>query len=278
MIAIVTGANSGIGKATTLGLLKAGYHVGMVCRNPQKAEAAKKELIAQTGKDSIEIFIADLSKTADIRKVAEEIRNLYDHIDRLVNNAGMLPNSERETSIDGWELTFAINHMSYFTLTQELLPLLKNAPAARVISVASEAHRSGRFDPTNLQLEKGYNTFKAYGNSKLFNIMFARELAIRLEGTGITSYSLHPGVVNTGFAKDSKSFFATLFNLGRALMISPEKGADTSLYLCLEEGIEHLNGRYFVKKKPANSSVKSATNDADCAALWELSEELIKNL
>lgn len=278
MIAIVTGANSGIGKATTLGLLKAGYHVGMVCRNPQKAEAAKKELIAQTGKDSIEIFIADLSKTADIRKVAEEIRNLYDHIDRLVNNAGMLPNSERETSIDGWELTFAINHMSYFTLTQELLPLLKNAPAARVISVASEAHRSGRFDPTNLQLEKGYNTFKAYGNSKLFNIMFARELAIRLEGTGITSYSLHPGVVNTGFAKDSKSFFATLFNLGRALMISPEKGADTSLYLCLEEGIEHLNGRYFVKRKPARPSVKSATNDADCEALWELSEELIKNL
>lgn len=277
-IAIVTGANSGIGKATTYGLLKAGYHVGMVCRNPEKAEAARKELMQQTKSDKIDLFIADLSITAHIRRVAEEIRAKYQQIDRLVNNAGMLPNAKRETSADGWELTFAINHMSYFTLTQELLPLLKTTPNARVINVASEAHRSGKFEADNLQLTDGYSTFKAYGNSKLFNIMFAHELANQLEGSGVTAYSLHPGVVNTAFAKESKSFFATLFNLGRAFMISPEKGAETSLYLCLEQGIESQYGKYFVKKKPAKPSVKAAYNHEDCKALWKVSEKLLSEV
>lgn len=274
-IALVTGANSGIGKATTLGLLKAGYRVGMLCRNPEKAETAKAELIAESGNEQIDLFIADLSSTQEIRRVAEEIRSNYDHIDRLVNNAGMLPNSDREESEDGWELTFAINHMSYFTLTKELFPLLKKAESARVINVASEAHRSGTFDAENIQLTQGYNTFRAYGNSKLFNIMFAKELAKRTNGTNITSYSLHPGVVNTAFAKESKSFFATLFNLGRAFMISPSKGAETSLYLCLQNSIESLNGQYFVKKKPAKPSVKAAYDDKACKKLWEISEELL---
>lgn len=278
MIALVTGANSGIGKATCYGLLKAGYRVGMLCRNPQKAEAAKNELIQKTGNEKVDIFIADLSKTAEIRRAAQQIRATYERLDRLVNNAGMLPNAEREVSVDGWEYTFAINHMSYFTLTQELLPLLKAAKDARVINVASEAHRSGKFEADNLQLTRGYNTFKAYGNSKLFNMMFARELAKRLDSTGITAYSLHPGVVNTGFAKESKSFFATLFNLGRAFMISADKGAETSLHLCLASGIDRLNGRYFVKKKPAKPSVKAATDDEACAALWDASEKLLKEV
>lgn len=272
--AIITGANSGIGKITALKLLKKGYRIGMVCRSKEKGEAALEEIVLLSGRSKAELFICDLSSMQQIRDAAVALRKTFPVLDLMVNNAGMLPDSSRNVTSEGLEVTFATNHLSYFLLTRELLPNLKAAPSARVVNVASEAHRSGIFDAGNLQLEKGYNTFKAYGNSKLFNIMFARQLAVELEGTQVTSYSLHPGVVNTNFASKSNSLFAKLFNLVRFFMISPEKGAETTLFLCTEPGIEHLNGRYFVKSKPAKPTVKDAYDDQKCKELWDLSEKI----
>lgn len=276
--ALITGANSGIGKMTAIDLAKQGYHIIMVCRNQDKAEKARKEIIEETKNEQIDIVLCDLGIMNQIHEVAKKIRDNYSKLDLLVNNAGMLPDSNRKTTEEGLEVTFAVNHLSYFLLTKELLPLLEKADSARIINVASEAHRSGEFKPDNLQLQKGYSTYKAYGNSKLFNIMFTKSLARKVEGTGITAYSLHPGVVDTNFAADSDSLLSKLFNLGRFFMISPEKGAETTLYLCTEPRIEHLSGQYFVKKKPAKPKIKAATDDAACDRLWQKSEELLKSV
>lgn len=272
--AIVTGANSGIGKETALELANNGYQVVMICRNRDKAEGARRDIIDKTGNDRIDILICDLSLMRQIKDTAETIRNTYPQIDRLVNNAGILPDGKRKETDEGLELTFAINHLAYFLLTKELLPILEKTPSSRVISVASDAHRYGAFDPENIQLEHGYRTSKAYGNSKLFNIMFTRQLAKEIKGKEITAYSLHPGVVNTNFAADSDSWFARLFNLGRLLMRSPDKGAETSIFLCLEPGIEHLSGSYFRDKKPIKPHKQARDNDA-CKKLWDISEEMI---
>jgi len=275
--AVVTGANSGIGKITALELAKRNYRVVMVCRNQEKAAAAKQEIAEETGNEYVQIEICDLSLMSNIRRSAKQIRVTNTSIDLLVNNAGLLPQSERQTTSEGFEMTFAVNHLAYFLLTRELLPALKSAESGRVVNVASEAHKSGTFDSENLQLENGYSTVKAYGNSKLFNIMFTRQLHKELDGTNISTFSLHPGVVNTNFAADSDSFFAKLFNLGRFFMLSPEKGASTSVYLCTEPGIEHLSGHYFIKSKPAKPS-GIAMDDAACRQLWEKSKKLISSV
>jgi len=275
--AVVTGANSGIGKITALELAKRNYRVVMVCRNQEKAAAAKQEIAEETGNEYVQIEICDLSLMSNIRRSAKQIRETNTSIDLLVNNAGLLPQSERQTTSEGFEMTFAVNHLAYFLLTRELLPALKSAESGRVVNVASEAHKSGTFDSENLQLENGYSTVKAYGNSKLFNIMFTRQLHKELDGTNLSTFSLHPGVVNTNFAADSDSFFAKLFNLGRFFMLSPEKGASTSVYLCTEPGIEHLSGHYFIKSKPAKPS-GIAMDDAACRQLWEKSKKLISSV
>ena len=271
--AIVTGANSGIGKQTAKELANNGYQIVMICRNKKKADLARQEIIDETGNDRIDILICDLSSMHQIKETAETIRETYSQIDRLVNNAGILPDGDRKETDEGLELTFAVNHMAYFVLTRELMPLLESTPASRIINVASDASRSGSFNPDNLQLQDGYSTLKAYGNSKLFNIMFTRQLAKEVEGKDITTYSLHPGVVNTNFASESNSWFAKFFNLGRFFMRSPEKGAETSVYLCLEEGIEHLSGRYFRDKQPLKP-ISAARSDEDYKRLWEMSEEI----
>lgn len=275
--AIVTGANSGIGKQTAQALAGNGYRVVMICRNREKADLARQEIIDETGNDRIDILICDLSSMQQIKETAATIRETYSQIDRLVNNAGILPDGNRKETDEGLELTFAVNHMAYFLLTRELMPLLESTPGSRVINVASDASRSGTFNPDNLQLQNGYSTMKAYGNSKLFNIMFTRQLAKELKGKDVTTYSLHPGVVNTNFAADSNSWFAKFFNIGRFLMRSPKKGAETSVYLCLEEGIEHLSGSYLRDKKPAKP-VKAARFDEDCRRLWEMSEAIAKSV
>ncbi|CAN5340253.1 SDR family oxidoreductase [soil metagenome] len=274
--AVVTGANSGIGKITTHALLEEGYRVVMICRNPDKAEAARKEITEDTGNDRADILIYDLSEMAQIRETASEIRDKYDRLDRLVNNAGLISDGDRKETPEGIELTFAINHLAYFFLTKELMPPLIDTPQSRIINVASNAHRYGKFDPDNIQLEKRYSASKAYGNSKLFNIMFTHHLNKKLEGHDITTYSLHPGVVNTNFAAESNSWFAKFFNLGRFFMKSPQQGAQTVIYLCIEPGIEKLSGRYFIKSKPAKPSVAAATDDDACRRLWEMSKEMVQ--
>lgn len=271
---IVTGANSGIGKQTARELANSGYRVVMVCRSRDKAENARRQIVDETGNNQVDILICDLSLMHQVKKTADTIRSKYPQIDRLVNNAGILPDGERKVTNEGLELTFAVNHLAYFLLTKELLPVLEKTPSARIVNVASDAHRYGEFTPGNLQLERGYSTSKAYGNSKLFNIMFTTQLAKEIEGEDITTYSLHPGVVNTNFAADSDSWFAKLFNLGRMFMRSPDKGAETSVYLCLEPGIEHLSGRYFKDKSPKKPR-KQATNASDCKNLWHISDQIL---
>lgn len=277
-VTIITGANSGIGKLTARELLKLGYRVVMICRNPEKAERARQEIVQYTGNDQTEILICDLSEMDQIRDTAAIIKRKYNRLDRLVNNAGILPDDERKENSDGIEITFAVNHLAYFLLTNELMPLLEKTPKSRVINVASEANRYGEFDPDDLQLERNYSARKAYGNSKLFNIMFTHQLNEELKDKEITTYCLHPGVVNTKIASKSDSLFATLFNLGRLFMISPEKGAETILYLCKESGIEKYSGRYFIKSKLAKPSNKVATDNALCKELWEISEKILNNL
>lgn len=272
--AIVTGANSGIGKETAHSLAMNGYRVIMICRNKEKAETARQDIINRTGNDQVDILICDLSSMREVKATAGKIRDSYSEIDRLVNNAGILPDGERKVTDEGLELTFTVNHLAYFLLTRELMPLLESTPGSRVINVASDAHRYGEFNPGNLQLERGYSTSKAYGNSKLFNIMFTTQLAKEIEGKDSSTYSLHPGVVNTNFAADSDSWFAKLFNLGRMFMRSPDKGAETSVYLCLEPGIEHLSGRYF-KDKSAAKPQKQAMSASNCKKLWQMSEEIL---
>lgn len=274
-IAVVTGANSGIGKITSRALLDEGYRVVMICRNADKAEAAKKEITEDTGNDRADILLCDLSNMDQIRQTAAVIKSSYKRLDRLVNNAGFLPDGKRRETQDGIEVTFAVNHLAYFLMTKELLPMLEKTELSRIINVASEAHRYGEFDPENIQLKKGYTASKAYGNSKLFNIMFTHKLDKELKDKDITTYSLHPGVVNTNFAADSNSLFAKVFNLGRIFMMSPEKGAQTSIYLCTEPGIEKHSGKYFSKSKPIKPSKRAATDDQKCKKLWEISEELV---
>ena len=277
-ISIVTGANSGIGKETARALLREGYRVVMVCRSKEKAEAAREELIKDTGNENADILLCNLDSMQHVAETAKQITNKYSRIDLLVNNAGILPDGERTLTDEGLEYTFAVNHMAYFLMTRELLPLLKSTPGSRVINVASDAHNAGEFNPGNIRLEKGYSTMKAYGNSKLFNIMFTWQLAKELQGSGTSTFSLHPGVVNTNFASNSNSWFAKLFKVGRIFMISPEKGARTSVYLCTEEGIEQHSGKYFKNSKISKPGVYAAQDDDACRELWEMSERIVSEI
>lgn len=274
-VCLITGANSGIGFETAVELAKREAYVVLVCRNEQKGLKAKDEIIRRTGNTGVELIIADLAWQKDIRRAALDFLSKFDKLDVLINNAGIIPPSRRQTSADDIELGLAVNHLAPFLLTHLLMDSLRAAKNARVITVASQAHRSGRFRKDNLELERNYNSIRSYGNSKMYNIMFARELARRTEGSGITSYSLLPGVVSTNLASGGGfSWFGFLFRLGKPLMISPKKGAQTTIYLATESGIEQWNGGYFKNKKPA-TPWKAARNDEDAKMLWEKSEELV---
>ncbi|MEM1135906.1 MAG: SDR family NAD(P)-dependent oxidoreductase [Bacteroidota bacterium] len=270
-ICLITGANSGIGKASAIEIAKKGYQIVMICRNKQKAEAAQKE-ISQHTTFPVGLIICDFASQESIRAAAAAYKKQYDRLDVLLNNAGFIAKSYAKT-VDGIEQTFAVNHLGYFLLTNLLLNTLKNTPNARVVNVASEAHRYTKFDINNLEMQKGYSHMKAYGLSKLCNIMFSRELSKRLKSTSVTSYSLHPGVVASNFSTEMKGGFGFLFKMVKPFMVSNEKGAETSVFLATDPGVTQFSGKYFAKKtikKPVNDAV----NDTLCKQLWEKSEEM----
>ncbi len=271
---LITGANSGIGFQTVKKLAEEGNRITMLCRNREKAEQAKKQIMNQTGSRDIEILIGDLSLQRDIHKAATEFKTQNEKLDLLINNAGIIAGG-RETTPEGHEKSLSVNHLAPFLLTHLMLDLLENAGRARVVNVASEAHKGGVFDPDNIQLTFGYNGLKAYANTKLYNIMFTRELADKVQGTGITAYSLHPGTVRTNLdtGGGGGSLFTFLFKLAKPFMMSPKKGARTSIYLATEPGIESLSGKYFVNKKVAEP-LDIAQDKEKCRQLWELSETL----
>ncbi|MEI9991538.1 MAG: SDR family oxidoreductase [Rhizomicrobium sp.] len=269
---VVTGGTSGIGEVAAIRLAEQGARIVLVARDRARADATLAKLKAANRAAAHTVHLADLSSIAEMKRVATEIAAAEPRIDVLINNAGAVFFSH-QVSVDGLEMTFATNHMAYFVVTNILLPNMK--AGARIVSTASDAHKPGKLDFDDLQLEKKYNLGRAYANSKLCNILFTRELAKRLAGTGITANCLHPGFVGSNFGKNNvKSGFMRLVH--RAVMafgISPEKGAQTIIYLASSPQVEGKTGGYYYKCKPATPTA-AAQNDADAKRLWDVSAKL----
>ncbi|MBS2022471.1 MAG: SDR family oxidoreductase [Deltaproteobacteria bacterium] len=272
-IVLVTGATQGIGRETALGLAKAGARVGIVGRDPKRTEDAAAYVKQGAPGAIVDTFVSDLSVLAEVRALGQTVCQTYTKLHVLVNNAGAIF-MQREVTKDGLERTFALNHLSYFLLTRELLPLLTASAPARIVNVASTAHRRGTIDWDDLQSERGYSGFPVYGKSKLMNILFTRELARRLDGTGVTANCLHPGVINTGFGRNDKGWFGKLYKLGAPLLTSADKGARTTLHVAMSEEGGRVSGEYFNRSKVARPRAK-AQNDADAKRLWDVTEALL---
>jgi NAD(P)-dependent dehydrogenase (short-subunit alcohol dehydrogenase family) len=271
-IGLITGANSGIGKATATALAAQDASIVMICRDRGKGEAARAEICRKTGNERVDLLIVDLSQQSEIRGVAREVRAKYPKLHVLINNAGAW-NSDRLMTPDGFETTWAVNHLAYFLLTMELLDLLKASVPARIVNLSSDWHKLGHINFDDLQFEHGYGGSKAYGQSKLANIIFTYELARRLQGTGITVNCLHPGGVNTNFFTGLKGLTGIITRLNRPLMRSPEKGAETVIWLATSSEVEGITGKYFFDCHEIKSSRESY--DPEIARkLWEISERM----
>jgi NAD(P)-dependent dehydrogenase (short-subunit alcohol dehydrogenase family) len=271
-VAVVTGATQGIGLESAVGLARLGARVLMVGRDQARGQAALADVKARSSSDKVELLLADLSSLAEVRKLAAEVKSRTQKLDVLLNNAGAIHQS-RKLSADGFEMTFAVNHLSYFLLTNLLLDLLKQSAPSRIVSVASDAHRGMSLDFDDLQSEKSYRSIVVYGKSKLANILFTYELARRLEGTKVTANCLHPGVIASGFGKNDPGIFKFLLKLGAPFLMSPEKGARTQVYLASSPEVEGVSGRYFKDRKPIDSS-RASRDSTSQRRLWDLSEEM----
>jgi NAD(P)-dependent dehydrogenase (short-subunit alcohol dehydrogenase family) len=268
---LVTGATNGVGRAAARELARLGAEAWIVARDRRRGEATLDEL-RRAGGDGHALFVADLSSQDEIRRLAGEVRARTDRLDVLLNNARAI-HLERQLSPDGIELTFARNHLGYFLLTAQLLPLLRGARPSRIVNVSSEAHRRARIDFDDLQGDRGHSGCKAYGQSKLANVLLTRELARRLEGTGVTANALHPGVVATGFGRNHRGLAGALFALAAPLRISPEKGARTSVHLAASPEAAGVTGRHFASSRE-RAPTAAALDDAVARRLWEVSERM----
>jgi NAD(P)-dependent dehydrogenase (short-subunit alcohol dehydrogenase family) len=267
---VITGATSGIGEVAAIRLAEQGARIVFTARDQARADATMAKLQRVNPASEHVSHLADLSLLAEQKRVAGEIA-AEPQIDVLINNAGALFNKRRETA-DGLETTFALNHMSYFTITNLLLPRLK--PGARIVSTASDAHKGAALDMDDLQSRKGYMGFRVYSNSKLCNILFTRELARRIAGSGITANCLHPGFVATRFGDQSGGVMQRLVSLAKPVgAISAEEGAKTIIYLASSPDVALVGGEYFTKCKPATPT-KEARNDASAKRLWEMSAKI----
>jgi len=268
-IAVVTGANAGMGRVTALELARRGFRVVLVCRNRQKGEAALHDIRRKAGHAEVHLVQCDLSAQADIRRAAAEIRERFPVLDVLVNNAGALNGTYTET-VDGLETTWAVNHLAYFLLTNLLLDALKAAPSARIVNLASEAERVGKIHWDDPGLRRDYSAVKAYAQSKLANLLFTNALAKRLAGTRVTANAVHPGGVRSEFGKAGGGWAGVAFRAMSVFFRSPEKGAETGLWLAASPEVEGLSGRYFYDKKPISAQA-IAYDAAAQQRLWELS-------
>jgi len=267
---LVTGATSGIGEVTAVELAALGARVLVAGRSAEKT-AAVVARIQQAGGQA-EAVVADLASQAEIRRMAHEVNERVSQLDVLVNNAGAFFNSFQR-SPDGLEMTFAVNHLSYFLLTNLLLDRLKAAPAARIVNVSSMAHMTHRLDFKDLQMEKSYTGWTAYGRSKLCNIYFTYELARRLKGTPISVNSLHPGFVATNFGRRENGVMGSVFGLLQLAAKSPQEGARTTIYLAASRAVEGATGGYYIDQKLARSSDISY-DEGIARKLWSASEKL----
>lgn len=270
---LVTGATSGIGFIAARALAAMGATVVLVGRDPAKARASVAQIQRETSATAVHALTADLSSMQEVRRLAADYQAQYPRLDVLLNNAGAVFLSH-QTTVDGYERTFALNHLAPFLLTHLLLDRLKADAPARVVTVSSIAHRGRTMDLSDVnQTRRGYSAWRAYGESKLANILFTYALARRLEGSGVTANTLHPGFVATGFAKNNGPFWQAAMTLVRPFAISPQRGAQTSIYLASSPDVADVSGRYFVQSKPAKSSAASY-DVAMQERLWSLSEQL----
>jgi NAD(P)-dependent dehydrogenase (short-subunit alcohol dehydrogenase family) len=272
-IALVTGSNSGIGKETALGLAKRGATVVMAVRNREAGEAARMEIIQESGNDNIELLVADLSSMSEVKRLADEFKQNHDELHVLVNNAGAIF-SKRKVTVDGFEMTFALNHLAPILLIHELLDVLAAGAPSRVVNVSSGAHAFGKIDFDNLQNEK-YSAMRAYGSAKLMNIMATYSLSKKLEGSGITANVLHPGFVRTNFGKKDAGFGQrAVLKLAGMFAKTPKEGAETSIYLAVSPEVARVSGRYFADSKEKKSS-KVSYNEEIQDRLWSETLELL---
>jgi len=269
---MVTGGNSGVGKETAVGLASLGGNVVIVCRNKNKGEAAWAEVKAKSGNENIHLMLADLSSLKSVRDLADAFKSKYDKLNVLVNNAGEIL-SRRHVTVDGLERTFSSNHLGHFLLTNLLLDVIRDSAPARILNITSEAHRGAKIHFDDLQGEKNYSAFRAYGQAKLANVLFTYELAKKLEGTGVTANCLHPGVVRTGFGRDDSGLMSAVIWIASPFFKSAEKAARAVISLATSPELESTSGKYFSGMKEARSSEESYDRET-ARRLWEVSEEL----
>src|SRR5437763_8003497 len=257
-ICMVTGANSGIGKATALALAQMGATVVMVCRDRARGEQARSEITTTSGNNAVDLLQADLSSQQSIRQLVEDFQHHYTHLHVLINNAGAAFPGRRRETVDGVEMTFAVNYLAPFLLTNLLLDVLTASTPARIINVSSASHKSGYIQMDDLQGEKHNRSMRAYPQSKLAIVLFTYELARRLQGTGVTANCLDPGFVATNIGQTGASLpVRLLIKLIGSFGTSPEKGAKTSIYLASSPEVEGVTAKYFVKSIPKRSAAIS---------------------
>ena len=274
MHVLVTGGTAGIGKATAVGLATLGTRVAITGRDRVRAEAAAAEIRAASGNPAVDVFTADMSLQAEVRRLAGDVLDAYPRLDVLVNNVGGFW-AHRHVTADGLEHTFALNHLGPFLLTNLLLDRLKASAPARVVTVSSGAHANGRIDFDDLQGTAEYSGQRAYSASKLANIMFTYELGRRLEGSGVTATVLHPGVVRTNFgADDQAGLIKAMLPLVRPFLKTPTAGAATTIYLASSTEVDGVTGQYFADRKP-KTSTKVSYDTAVAARLWKVSADLV---
>lgn len=271
---LITGATNGIGQAAAHALARKGATIVIVGRNPAKARQVVDYIREQSRNPAVDSLIADLSSLSQVRQLAREFRQKYPHLHILVNNAGGIY-ATRKLSGDGYEYTFALNHLAYYLLTNLLLDMLLADAPARIINVSSRAHEGSKLDFDDLQNDKQYifGGYRAYGQSKLANLLFTYELARRLSGTGVTVNAVHPGMVATGFGMNNGGAMRFGMRIYHQFALTPQQGADTVVYLASSPEVEGITGKYWVARAPVASSPESYDEDAQ-KRLWAVSAQL----
>ena len=275
-ICLVTGATSGMGKETALGLARMGATVVLVARDSTKGRQTQQEITRQSGNEHIDLLLADLSSQQEVRKLGSEFKTKYQHLHVLVNNAGAVF-SKRQTTVDGLEMTFALDHLAYFLLTNLLLETVKASAPARIINISSQGQGIGKINFDDLQGEKSYGLFgfTAYAQAKLANVMFTYELARRLQGTGVTVNAVGPGTVSTNFGVSNKGIFGALTKFATRSAKTPADAAKTAIRLASAPEMQNETGKFYYNEREIRSS-KLSHNVATQKRLWDVSEELTK--
>nr|XP_023025613.1 retinol dehydrogenase 12-like [Leptinotarsa decemlineata] len=275
-VVIITGANTGIGKETAWELAKRGARVYMACRDMKRCETAREEIVLNTKNKYVYCRKCDLASLESVREFAENFKAREKKLDVLINNAGVMKTPKSKTK-EGFEMQLGVNHMGHFLLTNLLLDRLKESAPSRIINVTSVAHKSGKLQKDDLNSDRNYDSYGAYAQSKLANVLFTKELARRLEGTGVTANCVHPGIVDTEITRHMSfynSWLATIFvkPLAWPFVKSPKQGAQSTIFLAIDKTVEKVTGKYFSNYEESNVG-ENATNESDAKWLWATSEK-----